>query len=162
MKPHVTGDLGSYLYPFFLKDKATLELHLKQSNFLLQDRLSKVKVTTLDFPALAAAIKDGTSNLSPGPKMLLGRMQHVSSPLIPFAFKTRRSPSAFVAEYESLCLKINGQEVLDKEGYDELAKRNTKNLGLRYERSTIILTNPISQINKMDEEIERKSGFQIW
>lgn len=64
--------------------------------------------------------------------MLLGRMQHVSSPFVPFDFKTRRSPSAFVAEYESLCLKINGQEELDTEGYDELAKGNTNKLRKKY------------------------------
>lgn len=58
---------------------------------------------TLDFPFLAAATKDGTSNLSPGPKMLLGRMQHVNKPFIPFAFITNASPSALVEEYESLC-----------------------------------------------------------
>jgi hypothetical protein len=57
----------------------------------------------LDFPALAAVTSDGTINLSPGPNMLLGRMQQVSSPLLPFAFKIKASPSALVAEYESLC-----------------------------------------------------------
>lgn len=58
---------------------------------------------TFDFPDLAAETNDGTSNLSPGPKMLLGRMQQVRSPLEPFELITRSSPSAFVAEYESLC-----------------------------------------------------------
>lgn len=58
---------------------------------------------TLDFPALAALTKDGTNNLSPGPKMLLGRTQHVKSPLVPFDLITNASPSALVAEYESLC-----------------------------------------------------------
>lgn len=53
---------------------------------------------TLDFPALAAATSEGTSNLSPGPKILLGLMQHVSRPLVPFDFITSASPSALVAE----------------------------------------------------------------
>ena len=57
---------------------------------------------TFDFPALAAATRDGTNNLSPGPNMLLGRMEQVSSPFLPFAFKIKASPSALVAEYESL------------------------------------------------------------
>jgi len=56
----------------------------------------------LDFPALAAATRDGTSSLSPGPKMLLGRIQQVRSPSLPLAFITSFSPSAFVSEYESL------------------------------------------------------------
>jgi len=54
-------------------------------------------------PPLAADTKDGTSNLSPGPKMLLGRMQQVKSPFLPFDLMTSASPSALVAEYESLC-----------------------------------------------------------
>ena len=60
-------------------------------------------LVTFNLPALAAVTKDGTSNLSPGPKMLLGRMQHVRSPLFPFDLITNASPSALVAEYESLC-----------------------------------------------------------
>jgi len=56
----------------------------------------------LDFPALAAATRDGTSSLSPGPKMLLGRIQQVRSPSLPLALITSFSPSAFVSEYESL------------------------------------------------------------
>lgn len=35
--------------------------------------------------------------------MLLGRMQHVRSPLTPLDLSTSASPSALVAEYESLC-----------------------------------------------------------
>lgn len=66
-------------------------------------RVRKERKDTLDFPALAALTRDGTSSLSPGPKMLLGRMQHVRSPLTPFALITSASPSALVAEYESLC-----------------------------------------------------------
>lgn len=62
-----------------------------------------MNICTFNFPALAAATKDGTNNLSPGPKMLLGRMQHVRSPLVPFDLITNASPSDLVAEYESLC-----------------------------------------------------------
>jgi hypothetical protein len=61
-----------------------------------------VAILTLDFPALAAATKDGTMSLSPGPKMLLGRIQHVRSPSLPLALITILSASAFVSEYESL------------------------------------------------------------
>jgi hypothetical protein len=62
-----------------------------------------MNILALDFPALAAETKDGTNNLSPGPKMLLGRMQHVKSPLVPFDLMTNASPSALVDEYESMC-----------------------------------------------------------
>lgn len=58
---------------------------------------------TLDLLALAAETKDGTKSLSPGPKILLGRIQQVKSPPFPFACKTNASASALVAEYESLC-----------------------------------------------------------
>jgi len=54
--------------------------------------------STLDFPAFAASTNEGTNSLSPGPKMLLGRMQHVRSPLVPLALITNPSPSALVAE----------------------------------------------------------------
>jgi len=54
--------------------------------------------STLDFPFLAVSTSVGTNSLSPGPKMLLGRMQHVRSPLVPLALITNASPSAFVAE----------------------------------------------------------------
>lgn len=53
---------------------------------------------TLDFPALAAATSEGTISLSPGPNILLGRIQHVRSPSTPFALMTNASASAFVAE----------------------------------------------------------------
>jgi hypothetical protein len=56
----------------------------------------------LDLPSLAAATREGTSSLSPGPKMLLGRIQHVRSPYLPLALITNFSASAFVSEYESL------------------------------------------------------------
>jgi hypothetical protein len=59
-------------------------------------------ILTLDFPALAAVTREGTSSLSPGPKMLLGRIQQVRSPSLPLAFMTNFSASAFVSEYESL------------------------------------------------------------
>lgn len=55
-------------------------------------------IITLDFPALAAATSDGTNNLSPGPKILLGLMQQVRSPLVSFDLITSASPSALVAE----------------------------------------------------------------
>ena len=74
-------------------------------NYLTDRRSGEklINITTLDFPALAAETKDGTNNRSPGPKILLGRMQQVKSPLTPFDLITNASPSAFVAEYESLC-----------------------------------------------------------
>jgi len=59
------------------------------------------EIFTFDFPALAAATKEGTNNLSPGPNMLLGRKLHVNSPLVPLALRIAASPSALVAEYES-------------------------------------------------------------
>lgn len=62
----------------------------------------KLEHVALAFPAFAAATSDGTNNLSPGPKMLLGRIQHVRSPFLPLAFTTSFSPSALVSEYESL------------------------------------------------------------
>jgi hypothetical protein len=39
--------------------------------------------------------------MSPGPKMLAGRMQHVRRSLIPLAFITNFSASAFVCAYAS-------------------------------------------------------------
>ena len=56
------------------------------------------KQSTLDFPAFAALTKVGTNNISPGPKMLLGRIQQVRRPLVPFDLMTSASPSALVAE----------------------------------------------------------------
>lgn len=62
-------------------------------------KLTKImNMLTLDFPALALATRDGTSNLSPGPKMPLGLRLHVRSPFKPFALRIKASPSALVAE----------------------------------------------------------------
>lgn len=57
---------------------------------------------TFDFPALAADTSVGINSLSPGPKILLGRIQQVKRPFLPFALITNFSPSALVSEYESL------------------------------------------------------------
>lgn len=76
-----------------------------QSHTLLSAQQVDEQATsiTFNFPDLAAETNDGTNNLSPGPKMLLGRIQQVRSPFEPFELITRDSPSAFVAEYVSLC-----------------------------------------------------------
>ena len=58
---------------------------------------------TFIFPDLAAETSDGTNNLSPGPKILLGRIAHVTKPDFPLAARTSASPCAFVSEYVSLC-----------------------------------------------------------
>lgn len=58
-----------------------------------QEKLTQIRnKLTLDFPALALATRDGTSNLSPGPKMPLGLRLHVRSPFVPFALRIKASP----------------------------------------------------------------------
>lgn len=67
---------------------------------------------TLAFPARAAVTKEGTKSLSPGPKILLGRMQHVRRPSLPFALITNFSPSALVSEYESLNYVVQKAKII--------------------------------------------------
>lgn len=72
-----------------------------QNNESATNRIKSIGETTtftLDFPALAASTNEGTRSLSPGPKMLLGRMQHVRSPPVPLDLMTNASPSALVAQ----------------------------------------------------------------
>lgn len=53
---------------------------------------------TFSLPALAAATAAGTANLSPGPKIPLGRIAQVSNPFFPLEPSTTASAWAFASE----------------------------------------------------------------